>query len=63
MRARNDEELLLDENPYYWDSENVAVEGLKILFLEDSEDVMGRFNRFEIDWIVSGMGHLPVGGT
>jgi len=55
MRARNDEELLLDENPYYWDSDNVAVDGLRILFLEDSEDVMGRFNRFEIDWIVSGM--------
>ncbi|MDF1568827.1 MAG: peptide ABC transporter substrate-binding protein, partial [Spirochaetaceae bacterium] len=55
IRARNNEELLLDENPYYWDSDNVAVEGLKILFLEDSEDVMGRFNRFEIDWIVSGM--------
>jgi peptide/nickel transport system substrate-binding protein/oligopeptide transport system substrate-binding protein len=31
------------------------LDGLRLLFTEDPETVMSDFNRFEIDWIVSGM--------
>lgn len=55
IRARNSDEILLDRNPLYWDTDSVAIDGLKILFSDESDEIMDRFNRFEIDWIVSGM--------
>ncbi|MCK5736948.1 MAG: peptide ABC transporter substrate-binding protein, partial [Spirochaetaceae bacterium] len=55
IRARSSHEILLDKNPLYWDAESVNIEGLRLLFSSDSEVIMDRFNRFEIDWIISGM--------
>jgi peptide/nickel transport system substrate-binding protein/oligopeptide transport system substrate-binding protein len=55
IRARNPGEVLLDKNPEYWDRDKVAVEGLKLLFTEDSDTLMKDFNRFAVDWIISGM--------
>lgn len=55
IRARNPGEVLMDRNPFYHDQESVGVEGIRLLFLDDPEEVMERFNRFEIDWVVSGM--------
>jgi len=55
IRARSAEELLLERNPRYWDQASVSIDTLRILFLEDSDEVMDRFNRFDIDWVVSGM--------
>ncbi len=55
IRARNSEEILMDSNPFYHDKDNVGVEGLRFLFLDDSDEVMSRFSRFEIDWVISGM--------
>ena len=55
IRARNESEILMDRNPFYHDGESVPVDGLRLTFLDDAEEVMNRFNRFEIDWVVSGM--------
>lgn len=55
IRARNREEILMDANPWYHDRESVGVEGIRMLFLNDPSEVMARFNRFDIDWVVSGM--------
>ena len=55
IRARSSEEILLDKNPLYWDADSVAVDGLRLLFSSDSDEIMRGFNRFEIDWIISGM--------
>jgi len=55
IKARNSEEILLDKNPLYWDAESVKIDGLRLLFSDDSRMIMDRFNRFEIDWIISGM--------
>ncbi len=55
IRARNENEILLDKNPKYWDADSLTIKALRILFLNDPAEVMRRFNRFEIDWIVSGM--------
>ena len=55
ISARTPEEILFDANPEYWDQESVGVSHLRLIFLDDPEDVMARYNRFEIDWIVSGM--------
>ena len=55
IRARNPEEILLDRNPRYRGASEPAAEGIRLLFLDDPSTVMERFNRFEIDWVVSGM--------
>ena len=55
LKSRNSEEILLDKNPLYWDAESVKLDGLRLLFSDDSETIMDRFNRFQIDWIISGM--------
>ena len=54
IRARNEDEILMDKNPLYWDADSVAMDGLRLLFLDDRNEVMKRFNRFDIDWAVSG---------
>jgi len=55
IRARSSGEILLDKNPRYWDADSVKVEGLRLLFTDDSDKTMEGFNRFQIDWIISGM--------
>jgi len=55
IRARNQREILLDKNPLYWDADSVEVDGLRLLFSDDSAKTMEAFNRFQIDWIISGM--------
>jgi len=55
IKARNPGEILLDRNPLYWDADSVEVEGLRLLFSDDSSRTMEAFNRFQIDWIISGM--------
>jgi len=55
LRARSSGEILLDKNPLYWDAESVKVKGLRLLFSDDSDRIMRGFNRFQIDWIISGM--------
>lgn len=55
IRARNSEEVIMDRNPHYWDQDNVAVDIQHMLFMDNSEEIMNRFNQFEIDWSTSGM--------
>ena len=55
IRARSQDEILMDKNPLYWDADSVAMDGLRLLFLDDRDQVMERFNRFDIDWAVSGI--------
>jgi len=55
IKARNSEQLLLDVNPRYWDSDSIALEGLNLKFEDDADVVMRDFNRFAIDWVISGM--------
>ncbi|RKX88723.1 MAG: peptide ABC transporter substrate-binding protein [Spirochaetes bacterium] len=55
IRARSSGEILLDKNSLYWDADSVKVEGLRLLFTDDSDKTMEGFNRFQIDWIISGM--------
>ncbi len=55
IRSRSSEEILLDINPYYYDKDNVAIKGLRLIFMDDPAEVMNLFNRFEIDWVISGM--------
>lgn len=55
IQSRSDEEVVMAKNPDYWDARNVSIPGIRITFSEDSEAVMKKFNRYEIDWVDSGM--------
>ena len=55
MRARNEREILFDKNPLYWDAESVNIDRLRIVFDNDTDQIMKDFNRFEIDWVTSGI--------
>lgn len=53
--ARNENEILFDKNPLYWDAESLKTERLRLLFSDDMDRIMKDFNRFEIDWATSGI--------
>jgi len=53
IRARNEDEILFDKNPYYWDAESLKIDRLRVVFSDDTEQVMEDFNRSEIDWVTS----------
>jgi peptide/nickel transport system substrate-binding protein/oligopeptide transport system substrate-binding protein len=50
--ARHDsEEILFEKNPYYWDAANVKIPALRVVFMEDDEETIRRFNNYEIHWV------------
>jgi len=55
IKARDENEVLLDKNPLYWDAESLSINRLKLLFIDDSDLIMEKFNRLEIDWVTSGI--------
>ncbi len=61
IKTRNSEEVILTKNPYYWDAENIGIDELQLLFNDDSDKIMAEFNRFEIDWVISGINLLALG--
>lgn len=50
------EGLKLVKNSYYWEVENVTLEKIRIRFSDekDIDENMRLFNRYEIDWMISG---------
>ena len=53
--ARTENKILLNKNPLYWDRDSVAIDGIEISFSDDSVELVESFNRFQIDWIISGI--------
>ena len=54
IRSNNRNRIVLEVNPYYWDRDNIDIETIEITTNRDTQAVMRKFNRFEIDWIMSG---------
>lgn len=55
LYRRTEGEILLLKNQLYWDAGRIALSGIKILFLEDPEDITARFNEGEIHWAADGL--------
>jgi peptide/nickel transport system substrate-binding protein/oligopeptide transport system substrate-binding protein len=55
VSAANDEEIILTENPEYWDRRRLDYGEIRIQFSDDYEAVTEAFNAGEIDWIRGGM--------
>jgi oligopeptide transport system substrate-binding protein len=51
----NDRELRMKKTPGYWDSANVAIEEIAILFLDDEAEATRRFNSGDILWLTDMM--------
>ncbi|MDC7222797.1 MAG: peptide ABC transporter substrate-binding protein [Spirochaetales bacterium] len=54
IRSIEENRLVLEVNPYYWDRDSIDIETIEITTNRDTQAVMRKFNRFEQDWIMSG---------
>jgi peptide/nickel transport system substrate-binding protein/oligopeptide transport system substrate-binding protein len=52
---KKENEYILKRNELYWDKNNVEIPTLKVLFLDDPEEITERFNKGEIHWAADGM--------
>lgn len=48
--SRNDKEIILIKNVLYWDSSNVEINRINLIFTNNSSSTTERFNSGEIDW-------------
>lgn len=55
VSAASDEEIILTENPEYWDRRRIEYEEIRIAFSDDYEAVTAAFNDGEIDWVRGGI--------
>ncbi|OQX29442.1 MAG: hypothetical protein B0D92_03740 [Spirochaeta sp. LUC14_002_19_P3] len=55
IRKRSAGEVVLGKNPYYWDAENIKLDELHLLFSDNPDEIIAKFNRFEVDWVASGI--------
>jgi peptide/nickel transport system substrate-binding protein/oligopeptide transport system substrate-binding protein len=53
----DDEHILLEKNPYYWDNANVKIQTIRLVFSDKDEEIIRRFNNYEIHWVAT-MGTL-----
>jgi oligopeptide transport system substrate-binding protein len=50
MTKRSDTEILLEKNKLYWDAANVALDSIRVLFIEDAAKATDDFLAGKIDW-------------
>lgn len=48
---QQDEEIILLKNELYWDSKNVKLSRLRMLFIDNQAEIVKRFNQGRIDWV------------
>jgi oligopeptide transport system substrate-binding protein len=54
IKSHEKDKLVLEPNPYYWDLQSIDIETIEVTTHRDTYSVMQKFNRFELDWIMSG---------
>lgn len=55
---RNNDEILLEKNPHYWDHKNVHLAGLKLIMVDILTELY-LFESGELDWAGSPISYLP----
>ncbi|GAB1433046.1 peptide ABC transporter substrate-binding protein [Spirochaetota bacterium] len=48
----DEDSLLLDKNPYYWDKSSVSIEHIRFLFMDDEEENTRLYNQGGIHWLM-----------
>ena len=51
MKSRSDAEIDLEKNTHYWDADNVAVDRLRIRFMDDANDATDGYITGKIQWV------------
>jgi oligopeptide transport system substrate-binding protein len=51
MKSRTPSEIVLDRNLRYWDADNVAVDKLRIRFMDDANDATDGYITGKIQWV------------
>ena len=51
MKSRTPSEIVLDKNLRYWDADNVAVDRLRIRFMDDANDATDGYITGKIQWV------------
>lgn len=52
---RNPDKIVLERNEWYWDAGNVDIRSMEIVFIDNQQEVMKKFNKKEIHWVADGM--------
>lgn len=52
--------IVLRKNPYYWDEQNVHLEGVDLYHIEDEMTQLSMYENGELDWIGAPLSMLPV---
>ncbi len=51
MKSRSDTEITLEKNPHYWDADHVALDRLRIRFMDDANDATDGYITGKIQWV------------
>jgi len=51
IKSRTAEEIVLEKNPYYWDIDSLAMDRLRIRFMEDANDATDGYITGRIQWV------------
>jgi peptide/nickel transport system substrate-binding protein/oligopeptide transport system substrate-binding protein len=51
MKSRSDTEIVMEKNPQYWDADSVAVDRLRIRFMDDANDATDGYITGRIQWV------------
>ena len=51
MKSRSASEILLEKNPRYWDAQNVAIDRLRVRFMDDANDATDGYITGKIQWV------------
>jgi peptide/nickel transport system substrate-binding protein/oligopeptide transport system substrate-binding protein len=55
IRSRSDTEILLDKNPAYWDAANVALDKLRVRFMDDANDATDAYITGKVQWVTQSL--------
>lgn len=56
---KHHQSIVLIKNPYYWDFENVKLQGIEISIFRDPDQVFKKYERGELDWVGGPFSPLP----
>ncbi|MBN1648903.1 MAG: peptide ABC transporter substrate-binding protein [Spirochaetales bacterium] len=55
VKRIDEKKIILEKNEYYWDAENVNLDGIEFILSDDADRNTSLFNYGKADWILSGI--------
>jgi oligopeptide transport system substrate-binding protein len=54
------QELVLERNPYYWDSDHVQLEGIHFAIMQNADTALMLFEKGALDWLGAPLAEIPM---